>query len=97
MDNRYFKYGCPALMSDGRFITNYVDSDVINQFIRHTNNITSSNDFRQFLQKNGDAIINQERALLIKKNTCAVNGKCATTSCSNIEDNCRGSCKCYGN
>ena len=33
MDNRFYKYGCPPLMSDGRFLTSYVDSDVLNQYI----------------------------------------------------------------
>ena len=94
MDNRYYKYGCPALMSDCRFITSYVDSDVVNQYIRHVNKIKSSNDFRMFLQKNGEQIINKERAFLINKNTCSVNGKCAKLSDDN-KDKCRGMCKCY--
>jgi len=93
MDNRYYKYGCPALMSDGRFLTSYVDSDVLNQYIRHVNKLKSSNDFRIFLQKNGNTIINRERALLIKNNTCSVHGKCTKTGCAKKE--CRGMCKCY--
>lgn len=93
MDNRYYKYGCPPLMSDGRFLTSYVDSDVVNQYIRHVNKIKTSNDFRMFLQKNGDTIINRERAHLIKKNTCAIDGACPKVGCEKPE--CRGSCKCY--
>ena len=96
MDNRYYKHGCPALMSDSRFITSWVDSDVVNQYIRHVNKIKSSNDFRMFLQKNGEQIINKERAFLVNKNTCNVNGKCAKLSCDHKDkDNCRGMCKCY--
>ena len=93
MDNRYYKYGCPPLMSDGRFITSYVDSDVMNQYIRHVNKIKTSNDFRMFLQKNGDKIINKERAFLVKKNTCKVDGKCVKLG--DDKNNCRGMCKCY--
>ena len=94
MDNRYYKYGCPALMSDGRFLTSYVDSDVLNQYIRHANKLNSSNDFRHFLQKNGSAIINKERASLIKNNTCKVDGKCVNKCKDNF---CRGTCKCSKN
>ena len=94
MDNRYYKHGCPALMSDCRFITSWVDSDVVNQYIRHVNKIKSSNDFRMFLQKNGEQIINKERAFLINKNTCNVNGKCVKAACDG-KDKCRGMCKCY--
>ena len=93
MDNRYYKYGCPPLMSDCRFLTSWVDSDVLNQYIRHVNKLESANDFRIFLQKNGDAIINRERAYLIKKNTCNVNGKCVKPFCET--DDCRGSCPCH--
>ena len=93
MDNRYYKFGCPALMSDGRFLTSYVDSDVLNQYIRHVNKLNSANDFRIFLQKNGDSIINRERAYLIKKNTCGVHGTCAKAACETNE--CRGSCPCH--
>ena len=93
MDNRYYKFGCPALMSDGRFLTSYVDSDVLNQYIRHVNKLDSANDFRIFLQKNGDSIINRERAYLIKKNTCGVHGTCAKAACETNE--CRGSCPCH--
>tara|TARA_B100000900_G_C20294701_1_gene599614 strand:- start:114 stop:410 length:297 start_codon:yes stop_codon:yes gene_type:complete len=93
MDNRYYKYGCPPLMSDGRFLTSYVDSDVLNQYVRHVNKLKTSNDFRVFLQKNGDAIMNRERAYLISKNTCGVNGKCVDIG--NDCGNCRGSCPCH--
>lgn len=93
MDNRYYKFGCPALMSDGRFLTSYVDSDVMNQYIRHANKIKSSNDFRNFLQKNGEDIMNKEKKFLEKKNTCSVNGKCADIGC--VTDYCRAECKCY--
>ena len=93
MDNRYYKYGCPPLMSDGRFLTSYVDSDVLNQYIRHVNKLESANDFRIFLQKNGDKIMNKERAYLIQKNTCSVSGVNASAGCGT--DHCRGSCKCH--
>ncbi len=80
MDNRYWGNGCPALMQDGRFLTNYVRGAVFDQFVRNVNEIKSSTEYRQFLQAEGDKILNRERAYLIKNNTCEVNGKCVTLS-----------------
>ena len=76
MDNRYWKQGCPPLMSDGRFVTSYVDSDILNQFIRHVNELGSAQDFKNFLQKNAVEIMDKERNFIVSKNTCNVGGKC---------------------
>jgi hypothetical protein len=76
MDNRYFNYGCPALMQDARFITNYYPNRGFEQHIRNVNNIKSAQDYKLFLQRNGDTIVNREVAYLTKLNTCSVNGKC---------------------
>ena len=83
-------------MSDGRHFTSYVDSDVVNQYIRHANKIKTSNDFRQYLQANGASIINKEREFNVKKNTCGVNGKCnVAVANANQTQVCRGSCNCH--
>jgi len=76
MDNRYVMYGCPPLMQDGRFITNYLPNRTVEQYIRSINNIDSAQDYRAFLQVNGDIIINREREFITKQNTCCVNGTC---------------------
>ncbi len=76
MDNRYFHYKCPPLMQDARFITNYTKNSTFEQFIRNVNQIESAQEYKQFLQQNGDTIINRERAYLESINTCAVHGKC---------------------
>lgn len=76
MDNRYFNYQCPPLMQDGRFITNYMESRVFEQVIRNVNKIDSAQDYKRFLQINGDTIMNRERAYIEGLNTCSVNGKC---------------------
>jgi hypothetical protein len=76
MDNRYYAYKCPPLMQDGRFITNYTKNSTFEQFIRNINQIDSVQEYKQFLQENGDTIINRERAYLNNINTCAVHGKC---------------------
>ena len=76
MDNRYFNYGCPALMQDGRFLTNYVRSRVFDNAIRNINSIDSAQNYKLFLQKNGDTILNNERVILQELNTCDVSGRC---------------------
>lgn len=80
MDNRYFKNGCPPLMQDGRFITNYMESRVFEQFIRNVNNIGSAQEYKRFLQVHGDNIMNRERAYQESINNCAVHGKCVPLS-----------------
>jgi len=80
MDNRYFKNGCPPLMQDGRFVTNYLESRVFEQYVRNVNNIGSAQEYKRFLQVHGDTIINRERAYQEKINTCSVHGKCVPLS-----------------
>jgi hypothetical protein len=96
MDNRYFKNECPPLMQDGRFITNYMESRVVEQFIRNVNEIQSAQEYRHFLQQNGDTIINRERAYYEKMNTCDVQGRCVPLSTSSnyiVTSNCGCACK----
>ena len=80
MDNRYWSNGCPALMQDGRFITNHVRFNVFDQFIRNINDIGSNHEYRSFLQSKGSDIIKLEREANIKYNSCNVNGKCLPLS-----------------
>jgi len=79
-DNRYFSYDCPALMHDGRFITNYTRQRNVDQYIRGINKIISAQDYKSFLQKNGDTIINRERAYNDEYNTCKIHSKCLPVS-----------------
>ena len=79
-DNRYFSYDCPALMQDGRFITNYHRQRVFDQYIRGINKIDSAQDYKMFLQNNGDTIINRERAYNDNNNVCKIEGKCVPVS-----------------
>jgi hypothetical protein len=76
-DNRYFNYGCPPLMQDGRFLTSYIRRRIVDQFIRNVNEIDQAQEYRLFLQTHGDEIMNRERAFLHKTNTCPVHGYCA--------------------
>jgi len=103
MDNRYWSNGCPPLMQDGRFISNYVRFNVVDQYVRMLNNIESVHDYRAFLQSKGNDIVKLERESLIKNNTCDVNGQCLPLSGEGIKINGKTSlnvlpCKsCYNN
>jgi hypothetical protein len=79
-DNRYFSYNCPALMHDGRFITNHTRQRTVDQYIRDMNKIVSAQDYKNFLQKNGDDIINKERLYNQDNNLCKIDGKCVPIS-----------------
>ena len=80
MDNRYWSYGCPPLMSSGNFITNYVRGSVFDQYIRNMNDIEGTHQYRNFLQNRGGEIMELEEKILIKNNTCNINGKCPRLS-----------------
>lgn len=67
-------------MSDGRFITSYVDNDVLVQFIRHVNEIKSSQDFKNFMVSNANEIMDKERKFIESKYTCSVDGQCGNES-----------------
>ena len=93
MDNRYYKYGCPPLMSDQRFLTNYIHSRTFDQMIRNINSIDSIQDYKCFLQKNTDEILNKERQFLSKNYTCSVNGNCVPIS-NNVSTKTDYLCNC---
>lgn len=59
-NNVYFNQGLPALMSDGRFITNYKPSREITDDILKKYNNDGTRDSRQFLQTNGRDILKDE-------------------------------------
>jgi hypothetical protein len=86
MDNRYHKYSCPALMSDGRFISSYVRSSTFDQYIRNVAEVNSATEYRHYLQNNGDNILNNLKSFNRQIGTCKVAGKCLPMSGSQIAD-----------
>lgn len=56
MDN--FNNNCPAMMSDGRFTTDFRSPTSRNEHIRHINNLVRDDEYRLFLQKNANNIMN---------------------------------------
>ena len=70
MDNRYFKVNCPALMMDGRFITDYTKNSIREQELRKHYKLCTSYDYKMFLQQNATKILNNEYKKYIFNNIC---------------------------
>lgn len=71
MDN-YFK-GCPPVMSDGRFASDFQTSTVRNEHIKHVNEIYRDDEYRTFLQQNGTKFMNNVWEHHSNNNKCWVN------------------------
>jgi hypothetical protein len=67
-------------MQDARFVTNYAQRRTVDQYIRSVNKIESAQDYKEFLQKNGDDLINKERAYNEDNYICKIDGKCMPIS-----------------
>lgn len=76
-NNVYYKNDCPALMSDGRFITYYNSTNELTETMRKLNGISNPNEFRIFMQKNGNQFMNSERNYMLKENTCSPTIACS--------------------
>lgn len=71
MDNYFIT--CPAMMNDqGRHIADFSSPTRRNENIKLINNIHRDDDYRVFLQNNGENFMDREW-LYLKKNTCYVN------------------------
>ena len=58
-NNKY--KSCPALMSDGRGFTDYRSNRQVNDSLRSDMNIISSHNFREFLIRHSDKLLETER------------------------------------
>lgn len=70
-NNVYFKTGCPAIMNDARFLTNYNSANELTEQMRRVNGFKSANQFRTFMQNNGNLFMNADRNFQLYNNTCA--------------------------
>ena len=62
---------CPAIMNDGRFITDYRQNVMINKQLKKQNNIKLNNyEYRQFLIKNARRIMDMNTDVIKKINNC---------------------------
>ena len=60
LDNVYADAGCPSMMSDGRFGTNYEPNIYTNELIKMDNKLVRDDDYRLFLQKNAVKLMEEE-------------------------------------
>ena len=71
MDNYYAT--CPPKMSDGRHITDYTESTLKDEQIKHINGIIRDDEYRLFLQQNGATILDREWDYMKSNNSCWLN------------------------
>lgn len=69
MDNIYKE--CPAKMSDGRFLSDYRTSNTRNQYNKAINGIVREDEYRLFLQKNAQQIIDNTWKFMRGTNSCS--------------------------
>ena len=71
----------PALI-DGRYFTNYQDRDALQFDIMKANNISNSNEFRNYLISNGTTIMSGNTQMLEQNYKCNYNKKMDTPTTS---------------
>jgi len=69
-DNIYYKFNCPAKMSDGRFLTEYHHHDIVENFYQSILQSKNEHDYRRLLQANGVNISQGTLLYQTKTNTC---------------------------
>jgi hypothetical protein len=73
MDN-FFKT-CPPVMDDARLFTDYRPSATREQYLKNINGIVNEDNYRIFLQKNADHIMDKEWQFTKQTKSC-FNNKC---------------------
>lgn len=71
MDNFYHE--CPAEMSDGRIFGEFKTATRRNEYIKYVNGIYSNDQYRYFLQNNGDKISDNVFTYFKVNENCRVN------------------------
>jgi len=70
-DNALYQQDCPALMSDGRHVTDYRPSCYVHDLILKQNGIRNSHQMRHFLQNNADALMKVNTDYARTKTSCS--------------------------
>lgn len=71
MDNQYKQ--CPPVMSDGRLFTDYRTAVRREEYIKYQNNIVRDDEYRLFLEKNADKILDNDWKYTRQNKSCWVN------------------------
>ena len=69
-NNAKKNFNCPALMSDGRHVTDYRPSCYVHDQIQKQNGIHNSHQYRRFLQQNADKLMAINQMYYESKNHC---------------------------
>lgn len=72
MSDNYWK-GCPAKMSDGRFLSDYRSATVREQYNKSINAIARDDEYRLFLQQNAKSIMDNEWNTYRRTQSCHPN------------------------
>lgn len=75
MADNYFPQ-CPAMMSDGRLLTDYRSSQVREEVFRQKYGLISENEMRTFRIENGEKIMDEEWDHLRDTKSCFASKKC---------------------
>lgn len=76
-NNVYYKDGCPAIMSDSRFLTNYQSTNDLTDKMMKANGYHNANQFRRFLQNNAEILMDAERDYIETENKCKPKNECS--------------------
>lgn len=74
MNNGVYDHACPALMQDGRHITDYRPSCQVHYQMMKQNGIDNSYDLKHFLQHNAVKLQDITRDFHVCKNKCCSSG-----------------------
>jgi hypothetical protein len=78
MDNYFLD--CPAIMSDGRLLTDYRASPVREKLFRRYNMLNTDYDVRTFITDNGEKLINSEWESIKQSKMCNPRERCIHTN-----------------
>ena len=70
MNNSYINKDCPALMSDGRHITDYRPSCELHSCVRKENRLMDNNMYRKYMIDNADRMMEGNRQYWISQRSC---------------------------
>ena len=76
-NNSMFAEGCPALMSDGRFLTWHGSTRELTEEIRRRNGIRNPNKLREFMQDNAEKFIQADRSNAMNRSMCSPQTACS--------------------
>jgi hypothetical protein len=69
MNNYYSDF--PAMMSDGRVLSNWQPTAVLNDQIRTRENLRTNTEYRQYLQKNATSIMDFDKSIACQQTGCS--------------------------